>query len=88
MSSTVTLLRSPSATSRSAALTSIWQLILGQEDVADSSLVGLKISNDLAYKILKVGITSKALEPVGEFLGLNKSLMASYLDLGGVRKVQ
>ena len=71
MSNAVTLPRSPGATPRSAALSSIWQLILGQEDVADSPLVGLKIGNDLAYKILKVGITSKALEPV----------IASYLDL-------
>ena len=49
--------------------------------VADSSLTGFKLGNDLAHKILKVGITSKALEPVGDFLGLNKSLIANYLDL-------
>ena len=35
----------------------------------------------LAYKILNVGITSKALEPMGEFLGLKISLFASHLDL-------
>ena len=81
MTNAITLPHSPSATPRSAALSSIWQLILGAEDVAGSPLVGLKIGNDLAYKILRVGITSKALEPVGEFLGLNKSLIASYLDL-------
>ena len=89
MKKAITQQRSPSATTRSAALSSIWQLILSQDDVlksartqaADSSLAGFKLGNDLAHKILKVGITSKALEPVGDFLGLNKSLIANYLDL-------
>lgn len=80
---------SPNAPTRSVALSSIWQLILSQDDalksartqVAASPLVGFKLGNDLAYKILKVGITSKALDPVGDFLGLSKSLIASYLDL-------
>lgn len=77
------------STARSAALSSIWQLILDRDglrqwagaEAASSAPTGLKLGNDLAYKILKAGITSKALEPVGDFLGLNKSLIASYLDL-------
>ena len=81
--------RSPSAPTRSVALSSIWQLILSQDggltsdrtQVAVSSLIGFKLGNDQAYKILKVGITSKVLDPVGDFLGLSKSLIASYLDL-------
>lgn len=81
--------RAPSNTTRNVALSSIWQLILSQDDalksartqMTASSPVGFKFGNDLAYKILKVGITSKALDPVGDFLGLNKSLIANYLDL-------
>lgn len=89
MIKTVAMQRSPSAQTRSVALSSIWQLILSQDEalasartqVAASSLVGFKLGNDMAYKILKVGITSKALDPVGDFLGLSKSLIANYLDL-------
>lgn len=85
----ITMQHSPITPTRSVALSSIWQLILSQDDalksdctqVAASSLVGFKLGNDLAYKILKVGITSKALDPVGDFLGLSKSLIANYLDL-------
>lgn len=81
--------RSPSYTTRNVALSSIWQLILSQDDalksaraqMTASSPVGFKFGNDLAYKILKVGITSKALDPVGDFLGLSKSLIANYLEL-------
>jgi|AntAceMinimDraft_12_1070368.scaffolds.fasta_scaffold17662_4 putative toxin-antitoxin system antitoxin component (TIGR02293 family) len=77
------------APTRSAARSSIWQLILGQNDAPKSartqsverSLAGFKLGNDQAYRILKTGVTSKTLAPVGDFLGLSKSLIASYLEL-------
>lgn len=77
------------ATDRQATLASIWELILPQEKThvsvrprgKERSAVIFKIGNDQAYKILKTGITSKAIIPVGEFLGLNKALIANYLEL-------
>lgn len=41
----------------------------------------LKITNGLAYQIVKRGISSRALEPLGQFLGLGKGIVAEYLDL-------
>ena len=41
----------------------------------------LKITNGLAYQIVKRGISSRALGPLGEFLGLGKGIVAEYLDL-------
>ena len=73
---------------RQATLSSIWELILpsgkmayapGHKGKARGSV--FKLPNEQAYKILKTGITSKAINPVGEFLGINKKLMASYLEL-------
>ena len=41
----------------------------------------VKITNGLAYQIVKRGISSRALGPLGEFLGLGKGIVAEYLDL-------
>ena len=41
----------------------------------------IKITNGLAYQIVKRGISSRALGPLGEFLGLGKGIVAEYLDL-------
>ena len=81
--------RTANASSRSLALSSVWQIILGREDALESvrgemrgkSLVGFKLGNDQACKIIKVGITSKALETAGDLLGLTKSQFAQYLNL-------
>ena len=35
----------------------------------------------MAYEIVKRGISSRAIGPLGDFLGLGKGLVASYLDL-------
>lgn len=40
-----------------------------------------KITNGLAYQIVKRGISSRALGPLSEFLGLGKGVVAEYLDL-------
>jgi len=39
------------------------------------------ITNVLAYRIVKRGISSRALGPLGDFLGLGKGIVAEYLDL-------
>ena len=74
---------------RKAALASIWDLIFSganarfKDQLADVKAwhIDSKLGNELSYKILKTGITSKVITPVGELLGLNKTLFASYLDL-------
>lgn len=89
MTNLIAIHRTLSGKPRRLELSTIWQLILGHDaalksartQVASRPLQGFKLGNDEAYKILKVGITSKALEPVGDFMGLSKSLMADYLDL-------
>ena len=49
--------------------------------VTGKPMESFKIGNDLACKVLKVGIPTKALDSVGEFLGVSKSMMTSCLDL-------
>jgi putative toxin-antitoxin system antitoxin component (TIGR02293 family) len=39
------------------------------------------ITNSLAYNIIKRGISSRALDPLGKALGLGKGVVAEYLDL-------
>ena len=41
----------------------------------------IKITNGLAYRIIKRGISSRAVAPLGEYLGLGKGVVAEYLDL-------
>ena len=74
---------------RSVTLATIWKLIfigepsetfVSREPLNDSD-TSVKFDNQLACQVLKKGITSKALSPVGEFLGLSKSQIASYLEL-------
>ena len=74
---------------RKAALASIEELIFSganarfkeQLAVLTNWDIHSMFGNDLACFVLKKGITSKALSPVGEFLGLTKSQIASYLEL-------
>lgn len=40
-----------------------------------------RITNSLADKIIKQGISSQAIGPLGDLLGLGKGLVAEYLDL-------
>jgi putative toxin-antitoxin system antitoxin component (TIGR02293 family) len=42
------------------------------------------IDNERAYRILKRGISSKAIEPLASFLGLGKGNVAEYLDMDRV----
>jgi putative toxin-antitoxin system antitoxin component (TIGR02293 family) len=89
MTAETTMQRASHTSSRSLALSALWRMILGQEEALRSvrtemtgrSLVGFKLGNDQACKIIKVGITSKALDTAGDLLGLTKSQFAHYLDL-------
>ena len=54
----------------------------GDTDFGDMPhLTPIKITNNLAYQIVKRGISSRALGPLSEFLGLGKGVVAEYLDL-------
>jgi putative toxin-antitoxin system antitoxin component (TIGR02293 family) len=80
--------------SRSSARTALWGLLdVGgpkAEQAAGRSAAGQgksakarvhRLDNALAYQIAKRGISSKAIDPLGEFLGLGKGAVAAYLDL-------
>lgn len=43
--------------------------------------VSFSIGNARAHQIVKRGISSKALDPLGDYLGLGKGVVADYLDL-------
>jgi putative toxin-antitoxin system antitoxin component (TIGR02293 family) len=42
---------------------------------------GIRLDNASAYQLIKRGISSKAVAPLGEVLGLGKGAIAVYLDL-------
>lgn len=66
--------------SRSQALASLWEL-LGAGNGASAVARRPRLDNASAYKLVKQGISSKAVAPLGEFLGLGKATIAAYLDL-------
>jgi putative toxin-antitoxin system antitoxin component (TIGR02293 family) len=78
------------ASSRSAALSTIWAMLdapdLAEEPPAPSTrvMVGERLagfSSAGACKLLKRGISSQAIGPLGDYLGLGKGVVAEYLDL-------
>lgn len=74
--------------SRSAALSAIWAILeapdQGDPPMATRVMVGARLaglSSVGACKILKRGISSQAIVPLGDYLGLGKGAIAQYLDL-------
>ncbi|MGS0754142.1 antitoxin Xre/MbcA/ParS toxin-binding domain-containing protein [Roseateles sp. GG27B] len=81
----------PSPLSRSESRTFVWKFI----DTGDAGLLikaepasgmppvnrSFAIDNARAHQIVKRGISSKALEPLSDYLGLGKGVVAQYLDL-------
>jgi putative toxin-antitoxin system antitoxin component (TIGR02293 family) len=49
--------------------------------LAQGGGLGIRLDNASAYQLVKRGISSKAVAPLGEFLGLGKGAIAVYLDL-------
>ena len=77
------------STPRSAALSALWAM-LDAQDLDDSRtestrvMVGTRLaslSSAGACKLLKRGISSQAIGPLGDYLGLGKGVIAEYLDL-------
>lgn len=77
------------STPRSAALSALWAM-LDAQDLDDSRtestrvMVGARLaslSSAGACKLLKRGISSQAIGPLGDYLGLGKGMIAEYLDL-------
>lgn len=61
---------------RQAALDAIWRILDSHADKPAA-----KLTNVLAHDIVKRGISSRAIAPLGDFLGLGKGEVAEYLDL-------
>lgn len=80
---------SAQTSSRSAALSALWAM-LDAPDQGESQapptrvMVGARLaglSSVGACKLLKRGISSQAIGPLGDYLGLGKGVVAEYLDL-------
>ncbi len=80
---------SAKTSSRSAALSALWAM-LDAPDQGESPhaptrvMVGARLaglSSVGACKLLKRGISSQAIGPLGDYLGLGKGVVAEYLDL-------
>lgn len=79
---------SAQTSSRSAALSAIWAMLeapdQGDPPTPTRVMVGARLAglNSVgACKILKRGISSQAIVPLGDYLGLGKGAVAEYLDL-------
>lgn len=80
---------SATSASRSAALSTLWAMLdapnPGEAPQASTRvLVGTRLaglSSAGACKLLKRGISSQAIGPLGDYLGLGKGVVAEYLDL-------
>ena len=80
---------SAQTSSRSAALSALWAMLdapdQGESPPAPTRvMVGARLaglSSAGACKLLKRGITSQAIGPLGDYLGLGKGVVAEYLDL-------
>lgn len=55
------------------------EMVRGQSDANEPE--GMVIGNARAHQIVKRGISSRALEPLADYLGLGKGDVADYLDL-------
>jgi putative toxin-antitoxin system antitoxin component (TIGR02293 family) len=80
---------SAQTSSRSAALSALWALLdapgQGESQAPPTRvMVGTRLaglSSVGACKLLKRGISSQAIGPLGDYLGLGKGVIADYLDL-------
>jgi putative toxin-antitoxin system antitoxin component (TIGR02293 family) len=81
---------SPQTVLRSEAREQIWRYIAGESAslgvaepearvVAQGKLLAL--NNSSAYRIVKNGISSKAIGPLSDYLGVGKGQVVDYLDL-------
>jgi hypothetical protein len=73
---------------RSAALSALWAMLdapdQGEPPASTWVMVGARLaglSNAGACKLLKRGISSQAIGPLGDYLGLGKGIIADYLGL-------
>jgi putative toxin-antitoxin system antitoxin component (TIGR02293 family) len=66
----------PAKVVRAEALGVIWRILDSSSDTP-----ALRVNNVLAHDIVRRGISSKAIGPLGDFLGLGKGVVAEYLDL-------
>ncbi|WP_180128347.1 antitoxin Xre/MbcA/ParS toxin-binding domain-containing protein [Rhodoferax sp. BLA1] len=78
----------PSAKARSKARSTVWGYVAsaGSENAPLAPLVRGDIkfgrfSSEVAHKIVKRGISSKAIDPLSEVLRLPKGVLVQYLDL-------
>ena len=84
-----TSILSAKTSSRSAALAALWAMLdapdQGEPSPAPTRvMVGARLaslSSAGACKLLKRGISSQAIGPLGDYLGLGKGVVAEYLDL-------
>jgi putative toxin-antitoxin system antitoxin component (TIGR02293 family) len=80
-------LTNPPLVTRLEAREQVWHYIVDTPDapatsarvVAHGKLLGLNSSS--AYRIVKHGISSKAIGPLSEYLGVGKGQVVDYLDL-------
>ena len=80
---------SAKTSSRSAALSALWAMLDAPDQgepspVPTRVMVGVRLaglSSVGACKLLKRGISSQAIGPLGDYLGLGKGVIAEYLDL-------
>lgn len=91
------MIKSDARTStRSAALASLWQCIVepgprpdvgGRARTSAASVKNalraepVRLSGSLAYSLLKRGISSRAIGPLGDFLGVGKGAVADMLEI-------
>ena len=84
---TLTYASTPSASPRSEAREQIWSYLAETPEtpasqvrvVAQGRLLAL--NNASAYRIVKNGISSKAIGPLSDYLGVGKGQVVDYLDL-------
>lgn len=69
--------------SRSQARASVWAFLDVGVDAAPSLTgpTGLRLDTVSADRLIRRGIPSRVVSPLGEFLGLAKGTLAAYLDL-------
>ena len=81
-----------SSVSATSALQDLWSILLsglGSDDGAPASQAATRkplvipshLSSGQAYTIVKLGVPSRSLTPLSQYLGLGKGAVAGYLDL-------
>lgn len=72
------------ASARSAALADLWQCIIEPSAAPARKAprpAPQRLNAPLAYSLLKRGISSRAIGPLGEFLGVGKAAVADMLEI-------